>query len=160
MERAIIRRATPHDRDLLLEVWSRSVRATHGFVSRDDLEEMTPQVREYLASDTTEFWVALDDSAGLMGFMGLSGNKMESLFLAPEFHRRGVGRQMVRHAHELCDELCVDVNEQNTLARVFYEACGFVVEGRSERDDQGRLYPLLHMRLTMSEKLGDGRRDE
>jgi putative acetyltransferase len=41
----------------------------------------------------------------------------------------------------------VDVNEQNSAARRFYEACGFVVEGRSELDDQGRPYPLLHMRL-------------
>ncbi|HKB39870.1 MAG TPA: hypothetical protein VKD72_25770, partial [Gemmataceae bacterium] len=44
-------------------------------------------------------------------------------------------------------ELTVDVNEQNAAARGFYEACGFVVEGRSELDDQGRPYPLLHMRL-------------
>ena len=41
----------------------------------------------------------------------------------------------------------MDVNEQNSAARGFYEACGFAVEGRSELDDQGRPYPLLHMRL-------------
>jgi putative acetyltransferase len=41
----------------------------------------------------------------------------------------------------------VDVNEQNVAARGFYEACGFVVEGRSEVDDQERPYPLLHLRL-------------
>jgi putative acetyltransferase len=28
----------------------------------------------------------------------------------------------------------------------FYEACGFEVCGRSETDDGGRPFPLLHMR--------------
>ena len=54
---------------------------------------------------------------------------------------------MVRHAQALHGELTVDVNEQNVAARGFYEACGFVVEGRSELDDTGRPHPLLHMRL-------------
>ena len=82
-----------------------------------------------------------------MGFMGMSGSKMEALFLAPEFHHQGGGRRLVRHAQELHGELTTEVNEQNPAARRFYEACGFVVEGRSELDVLGRPYPLLHMRL-------------
>ena len=108
---------------------------------------MTPQVRDYLASAEPEFWVLCDDSEAVVGFMGMSGSKMESLFLAPEFQRRGAGRRLVRHAQALHGELTVDVNEQNVAARAFYEACGFVVEGRSEFDDAGRPFPLLHMRL-------------
>ena len=104
-------------------------------------------VRDYLASGAPEFWVLCGDAGAVMGFMGMSGSKMESLFLAPEFQGRGGGRQLVRHAQARHGELTVDVNEQNVAARGFYEACGFVVEGRSELDDQGRPYPLLHMRL-------------
>jgi putative acetyltransferase len=48
---------------------------------------------------------------------------------------------------ELWADLAVDVNEQNEAATRFYEACGFVVTGRSELDEQGRPYPLLHMKL-------------
>ena len=44
-------------------------------------------------------------------------------------------------------DLTVDVNEQNPAACRFYEACGFVVEGRSELDSTGRPFPLLQMRL-------------
>lgn len=108
---------------------------------------MIPYVRSYLSSSEPEIWVACDASGVAMGFMGLSGSKMETLFLAPEFHGRGAGRLMVRHAQSLRSELTVDVNEQNAAARRFYEACGFVVEGRSDLDEQGRPYPLLHMRL-------------
>jgi len=147
-----IRRAIPTDRDILLDVWLRSVRATHTFLSEEDIQSMIPQVRDYLASSEPEFWVLCDDSGAIIGFMGMSGSKMESLFLAPEFQRRGAGRRLVRHAQALHGELTVDVNEQNSAARGFYEACGFAVEGRSELDDQGRPYPLLHMRLAAPNK--------
>jgi GNAT superfamily N-acetyltransferase len=90
-----------------------------------------------------------------------------SLQSAPEFHDQGCGRRLVRHAQELHGELTTDVNEQNPAARWFYEACGFVVEGRSEFDDAGRPFPLLHMRLAVPDpalhptngarRLSDGR---
>lgn len=144
-----IRRAIPTDRPVLLDIWLRSVQATHTFVSSENIQAMIPQVREYLASAEREFWVLCDDSGTVMGFMGLSEGNMQSLFLAPEFQGCGGGRRMVNHARSRHGELTVDVNEQNTAARAFYERCGFVVEGRSELDGQGRPYPLLHMRLNV-----------
>jgi putative acetyltransferase len=144
-----IRQATPADRAGLLEIWLRSVRATHTFLSEEDIQSFLPLVRDYLASEQ-EFWVLCTDFADPIGFMGLAGNKMEALFLAPEHHRCGGGRLMVRHAQSLKGELTVDVNEQNPAACRFYEACGFVVEGRSEVDSTGRPFPLLHLRLRAS----------
>jgi len=148
----LLRRPFPADHQILLDIWLRSVRATHAFVSEEDIQSMIPEVRNYLASCAPEFWVVCDDSGAAVGFMGMSGNKIESLFLAPEYLRRGVGRRLVRHAQALHGELTVDVNEQNAPARWFYEACGFVVEGRSELDSQGRPYPLLHLRLAAPNK--------
>jgi putative acetyltransferase len=142
-----IRRATTDDRDVLFDVWLRSVRATHTFVSEADVQSFMPLVREYLASGETEFWVLSDASKGVIGFMGMAGPKIESLFLSPTFHRRGGGRRLVEHARALHGGLTVDVNEQNTAAVSFYQACGFDVEGRSDLDETGRAYPLLHLRL-------------
>jgi putative acetyltransferase len=80
-----IGRAVPTDREILLDVWLRSVRATHTFLSEEDIQSMIPQVRAYLASSEAELWVLRDDSGAIMGFMGMSASKMESLFLAPEW---------------------------------------------------------------------------
>lgn len=153
----VIRRSTPADCEILLDRWLRSVQATHTFVSAQDIEAMTPDVRSYLSSSASEIWVACDATGTAMGFMGLSGSKMEALFLAPEFQGRGVGRLMVRHAQSLRPGLTVDVNEQNAAARKFYEACGFVVTGRSELDQEGRPYPLLHLRLVAPNDAPDAR---
>jgi putative acetyltransferase len=142
-----IRRANPTEGDVLVDIWLRSVRATHTFLSEEDIQSLLPATRDYLTSDEPELWVLCSDSGAIMGFMGMSGSEIEALFLAPEFHGRGGGRRLVRHARELRGELTVNVNEQNGAARRFYGACGFVVEGRSELDDAGRPFPLLHLRL-------------
>ena len=116
--------------------------------------------RSFLPNRTSparpEFWVVSSDDGAVMGFMGLSGSKMEALFLAPEFRGRGAGRQLVQHARTLRGELTTDVNEQHHAARRFYEGCGFVVEGRSELDDTGRPYPLLHAPRSLVGRLDPG----
>lgn len=40
------------------------------------------------------------------------------------------------------------VNEQNPLAKDFYEHMGFEIYKRTECDEQGNPYPLLYMRLS------------
>src|SRR5262249_43752335 len=140
-----IRRAIPTDRGVLVDIWLRSVRATHTFMSEEDIQSLLPPTRDYLTSDEPELCVLCTDAGAVAGFMGMSGSKMEALFLAPEFHHQGGGRRLGRHAQELHGELTTDVNEQIPAARRFYEACGFVVEGRSECDDAGRPFPLLHI---------------
>ena len=119
-------------------------------MSEEDIQSFIPLVRDYLQSSEPEFWVLCSDSDTVMGFIGISGSKIDALFLGPEFHRCGGGRRLVQYVQATRDELTVDVNEQNLGARRFYEAYGFVVEGRSELDDMGRPYPLLHMRLVVS----------
>ena len=41
----LIREALPTDRDALLEVWLRSVRATHTFLTEEDVQALLPLVR-------------------------------------------------------------------------------------------------------------------
>ena len=142
-----IRQADPSDVDALVALWLRSVRATHDFLTEEDIEYFLPLVRKALASDQLDLWVIASDSNSLMGFMGLAGKSVEALFLDPAHLRCGLGRRFIAHARTLNgDTLTVDVNEQNPAARGFYEACGFVVVGRSELDSTGRAFPILHMR--------------
>ena len=143
-----IREATSADRAALLDIWLRSVRATHTFLTEDDIQSLYPLVRDH-ALPALELWV-LCDGESLSGWMGLSASKLEALFLAPEFTGRGGGRALVKHARQLKGPLTVDVNEQNPEALRFYEACGFEVCGRFATDDGGRPFPLLHMRERLS----------
>ena len=138
-----IRRAVPEDLPELLDIWLRSVRATHKFLAEEDIQELLPLVRD-MALPSLELWV-LEDSGTPVGFVGLAGAKLEALFLSPDHLRRGGGRCLVQFARERKGPLTVDVNEQNPEAILFYQSMGFKVIGRSERDSTGRPFPLLHL---------------
>ena len=141
-----VRRARPNDRDQLLEVWERSVRATHRFLAESDVLALRPLVAQELASDAVDWWV-LEASHVPIGFLGFANDTIEGLFLDPDHRGKGGGRLLVAHAQSLANgALAVDVNEQNDDAIEFYRALGFEVAGRSATDSGGRPFPLLHMK--------------
>ncbi len=133
------------DLPALLVIWEQSVRATHAFLSEQDIQALLPIVRDQ-ALPHLEVWVANDDADAPIGFMGLDGNKVEALFVSPTRFRQGGGRQLLAHARALKGTLELDVNEQNPRAVAFYLAMGFVVSGRSPVDGQGNPFPLLHLK--------------
>jgi putative acetyltransferase len=138
-----IREAVKNDHDTLLDIWLRSVKATHTFLTEQDIQALLPEVREALGK--LELWILCSQESRPIGFVGLSGSKVEALFLRPESFRFGGGRMLLDHARRLKGALTADVNEQNPNAVRFYERCGFTVTGRSEVDSSGRPFPLLHM---------------
>lgn len=77
--------------------------------------------------------------------MFLHESHLEALFVDASARGLGVGKRLISHALALHPDLSVDVNEQNQQAIEFYQHMGFQVTGRSEQDNQGRPYPLLHL---------------
>ena len=141
-----IRNLRPADRPGLLEIWERSVRATHHFLTDADIIELRPHVADALESGAVDWWVLVPPSDIPVGFLGFVNPTVEALFIDPDHFRRGAGRQLLAHAEALATEpLAVDVNEQNPEAVRFYEALGFRVIGRSPVDSEGRPFPLLHL---------------
>lgn len=132
-----------HDR--LVDIWHRAVRATHRFLTEEDIAFYHEMVRGG-ALRGVELWVHLDDRYEPIGFIGLDGTKIEMLFVDPSRHGQGIGSRLIRHAQALKgNRLQVDVNEQNDGACSFYERLGFARTGRSELDGSGRPFPLLHL---------------
>jgi putative acetyltransferase len=142
-----IRPSQPDDRDALFGIWLAAVRATHDFLTEEDIAFYAEQVRGvYLLQ--VELLVAVDEADRPVGFMGMTGMKIDALFVDPSRHGQGVGRALVNHARRREPALEVDVNEQNRQARTFYERLGFRETGRSELDGSGRPFPLIHLALT------------
>jgi putative acetyltransferase len=150
-----IRAAADADFDTLIEIWLRSVRATHKFLSEDAIQALLPDVRN-LALPNLELWVLCSDASQPIGFMGLAEGSIEALFLAPEHAGQGGGRMLVEHARRLKGRLRVDVNEQNPEALGFYLGQGFEVVGRSPTDAAGRPFPLLHLQEAQPAPRSDG----
>ncbi|HEU4786569.1 MAG TPA: acetyltransferase [Gemmatimonadaceae bacterium] len=149
-----IRAPRPDERDALVGIWERSVRATHHFLQEHDIVTLRPLVGQELDSDAVEWWVLASSTDAPIGFLGLTGNAIEGLFIDPEHRGQGGGSFLVAYAQDLRPgTLTVDVNEQNDAARGFYESLGFSVIGRSATDDAGRPFPRLHLERRSSAAL-------
>ena len=130
----------------LLDVWKRSVLATHDFLSREDFDLLVPIVQQALREFTPLHCVR--DAAGqACAFMGVSEGTIEMLFVDPQHRGQGAGRALVEFAIATLGATRVDVNEQNGQALGFYERMGFAVQGRSGQDPFGKPYPILHLAL-------------
>jgi putative acetyltransferase len=139
-----IRRAEESDRERLVEIWLGAVRASHAFLTEEQIQDLLPVVRRVLPHQL-EVWALAIATGTVVGFLGLSGAKVEALFVAPEWFGRGGGTLLLDYARQMKGPLLVDVNEQNPRAVRFYLDRGFHIIGRSERDGQGNPFPLLHL---------------
>ncbi len=74
------------------------------------------------------------------------------LFVDDGVRGQGIGKQLLRYAVDVLGARFVDVNEQNTQGVGFYRHMGFSTIRRSEHDDQGRPFPLLHLELTSKQR--------
>ena len=130
----------------LVAIWESSVRASHHFLTEADIQFFKPLVlNEYLQA--VDLFCIRSDNGSISGFMGLSEDKIEMLFVDPVSFGKGIGKSLVRFAINEKGINKVDVNEQNEQAVGFYKKAGFKVIDRSELDGMGKAYPLLHMKL-------------
>lgn len=132
-------------RQQILSVWEQSVLATHDFLSQSDFEEIKEAVGSINFNDFDVF--CLTHTNAVLGFIGIAEKKIEMLFLDPAYFGQGLGQKLLQFAVQECQADKLDVNEQNVKALIFYQKFGFEVFERTEKDDQGRNYPLLRMRL-------------
>lgn len=128
----------------LLEVWESSVRATHLFLSEGEIGDIKKYVPQALL-EIPRLVVAQSEDQLPAGFMGIAGQHLEMLFISAQERGKGLGRELLQYGIERYSVNDLAVNEQNPLAKGFYEHMGFVVYKRTDCDEQGNPYPLLYM---------------
>ena len=131
--------------DGLLEIWEDSVRATHLFLSDEEILKIKEYVPQALIA-VDKLFIA-EENGIPVAFMGIEDGSLEMLFIAPEERGKGIGRLLLQHGIDNHGVNRLTVNEQNHQARGFYEHMGFHLYKRSELDGQGDPYPLLYMCL-------------
>lgn len=129
----------------LIEVWESSVRATHLFLSEQEIESIKKYVPQAL-KEIPHLIIAENERRLPAGFMGIAGRHLEMLFIAQDERGKGIGKKLLQYGIERYSVNDLAVNEQNPLAKGFYEHMGFTVYKRSELDGQGNPYPLLYMK--------------
>lgn len=140
---------TDNDREQILNIWEKSVLATHDFLKPTDFEEIKALVQTIDFNHLDVY--CLKQNSEVAGFIGVAEQKIEMLFFSPEYIGKGLGRKLTDFAFSELKADKVDVNEQNSKAVKFYEKLGFKTYERTDKDDQGKDYPLLRMKLEKTE---------
>ncbi len=129
----------------LLKVWDSSVRATHFFLSENEIKNIKQYVPRAL-KEIPHLLIAVNEKQHPVGFMGIVEQHLEMLFIAHEERGKRIGKELLQYGIEKYSINNLAVNEQNPLAKGFYEHMGFTVYKRAELDEQGNPYPLLYMK--------------
>jgi putative acetyltransferase len=146
----MINSVSQNDYPELITVWEDSVRATHDFLTEQDIVFLKPLILEQYF-DAVDLRCIKDDSGKILGFIGVAQANIEMLFISPDQRGQGIGSLLIRYAIDHQGATKVDVNEQNPQAVGFYQHMGFNQTGRSPVDGQGKPYPILHMALSHPE---------
>ena len=140
-----VQERTPELLENLLNIWEDSVRATHLFLSDEEVEK----IREYVPDairGVEHLILAQNDAEQPVAFMGTEKGRLEMLFLSPAERGKGLGKQLIQYGIRNYDVQEVTVNEQNPQAVGFYEHMGFKTYKRTDHDEEGNPYPLLYMK--------------
>ncbi len=130
----------------LLEVWEDSVKATHLFLSNEEIKNIKEYVPQAIFG-VSHLVIIENESHQPIAFMGIEDTRLEMLFIKNSERGKGLGKQLLNYGIENYNVNELAVNEQNPNAKGFYEYIGFKTYKRTELDEQGNPYPILYMRL-------------
>jgi putative acetyltransferase len=133
-------------RAIVIDLWYKSVLATHEFLDKSDVEFYKSLVDE-IDFNSFDVFCAFSESRKMVGILGTQGDKLEMLFIKPDCIGQGIGKRLMEFALEELKICYVDVNEANKNAVRFYRSFGFRVYDRLALDEQGKPHPLLKMHL-------------
>jgi len=121
----MIRQYKDSDVDAVVAVWRCASELAHPFLSSEFLDKEEGNVRN-VYPQYAEIWVKETDGE-VIGFIAIIGNEVGAIFLNPNHHGQGIGRELMDHAAKLKGDLTVDVFKRNEIGRRFYDGYGFKV---------------------------------
>ncbi len=137
---------TETDYPAIIELWETSVRASHNFLKSEEIDFYKPLVLKYGLPQSNLYGIY--SNSVLAGYIGIRGQKIEMLFIHPDFFGQGLGTELLQFAIKQQHCTLIDVNEENPRAYKFYLKHGFKLNFRDEKDDCDKPHPILHLKLS------------
>lgn len=141
----MIRKYKETDIDEILEVWFQASSLAHPFLDTEFMCMERVNIRDVYMPNT-DTWVFVDGDM-IIGFISMMGNEVGAIFVRPDYHGRGVGRQLMDFVADFHEVLEVEVFERNVVGRAFYDKYGFeLVEELIHKETNNRLLRLRFMK--------------
>ena len=124
----MIRELRETDINRVADIWLDTNLKAHYFIPARYWKSNFELVKEMLSQ--AEVYVYEDDKE-IHGFIGLSGEYIEGIFVSDEKQSQGIGKLLLDHAKDRKPKLRLNVYKQNTRAISFYQREGFEIQDES-----------------------------
>ena len=133
----MIRAFRENDLFVVMQIWLDTNIKAHSFIPKNYWTDNYAMVKDILPQ--AEIYVYEDDNTSQIGgFIGLTDNYIEGIFVREAIQSKGIGKQLLNYAKEIKSSLRLNVYQKNTRAITFYQREQFVI--RSEIiDDSNEL---------------------
>ena len=121
----MIRELRKADINRVAEIWLDTNIKAHDFIPAQYWESNFAFVKEMLSQ--AEIYV-YENEQKIQGFIGMSGDYIEGIFVAAELQSQGIGKLLLKHVKNKKSELLLNVYQKNTRAICFYKREGFEIQ--------------------------------
>ena len=139
----MIRKFENLDLDAVMQIWLQANLDAHAFIPASFWTEHFEMVRDLLPQ--TEIYVhESEGTQQIDGFIGLTENHIEGIFVAKSARSKGVGKALLEYAKSCKPYLTLSVYQKNERALAFYQREQFTVqsEGIDEDTNEAELQML------------------
>ena len=121
----MIRELRKADINKVAEIWLDTNIKTHYFISAQYWKSNFELVKELLLQATVYVY---EDKQEIQGFIGLSNEYIEGIFVSAEMQSQGIGKILLNYVKGKRNKLILNVYQKNTRAISFYQREGFEIQ--------------------------------
>lgn len=121
----MIRELRKVDINKVAEIWLDTNIKTHYFISAQYWKSNFELVKELLLQATVYVY---EDKQEIHGFIGLSNEYIEGIFVSAEMQSQGIGKILLNYVKGKRNKLILNVYQKNTRAISFYQREGFEIQ--------------------------------
>ena len=121
----MIRELRKVDINKVAEIWLDTNIKTHYFISAHYWKSNFELVKELLLQATVYVY---EDKQEIQGFIGLSNEYIEGIFVSAEMQSQGIGKILLNYVKGKRNKLILNVYQKNTRAISFYQREGFEIQ--------------------------------
>lgn len=123
------------DINAVVDIWLDVNQKAHDFISAQYWKNNYDLVKEILPQ--AEVYVYEDDQK-IQGFIGVSGEYIEGLFVCDGMQSQGTGKRLLDFIKDRRTKLCLNVYQKNTRAIRFYKREGFKIQSEGLDEATGK----------------------
>ena len=140
----MIRKLQKADINRVADIWLKTNLKAHFFIPEqywisnyEFVKEMLPQAEVYVYEDKM-----------IQGFIGVSDEYIEGIFVSDEMQSRGIGKMLLDYIKDKKDRLQLKVYQKNVRAMSFYQREGFTIQSESMDEFTGEKEYVMNWELS------------